>query len=50
MLNKNNSSVRRNSLPGHVNRYSRQLIYETHIFNICSSSKKFLTILNSFAE
>ena len=42
-LYKNNSSVSVNFLPGHVNRHSKQLIYENNIFN---SFKKLLTIFN----
>ena len=34
ILYKNNSSVSGNFLPGHVNRHSKQLIYETNIFDI----------------
>ena len=34
ILYKNNSSISINFLPVHVNRHSRQLIYETKIFNI----------------
>ena len=41
ILYKNNSSVSGNFLPGHVNRHSKQLIYETNNF------KKFLTIFNT---
>ena len=41
ILYENNSSVSGNFLPGHVNRHSKQLIYETNNF------KKFLTIFNT---
>ena len=44
---KNNFSVSRNLLPGHVNRHSKQLIYETYIINIFNDFKKFLTMFNS---
>ena len=44
---KKKSSVSRNCLTGHVNRHSKQLIYETNIFNIFNDLKKFLTIFNS---
>ena len=44
---KNNSSVSGNFLPGYVNRHSKQLIYETNIFNISNDFKKFLIIFNS---
>ena len=47
ILYKNNSSVSRNCLTGLVNRHSKQLIYETNIFNIFNNFKKFLTIFNS---
>ena len=47
ILYENNFSVRRNLLPGHVNRHSKQLIYETYINNILNNFKKFLTIFNS---
>ena len=50
VLYKNNSSVSRNCLTGHVNRHSKQLIYETNIFNIFNNFKKFLTIFNSFVN
>ena len=46
-LYKNNSSVSVNFLPGHVNRHSKQLIYENNIFN---SFKKLLTIFNSYVD
>ena len=38
------------SLPGHVNRHSKQLTYETNIFNIFNCFKKFLTIFNSSVD
>ena len=47
ILYKNNSSVSGNFLPGYVNRHSKQLIYETNIFNIFNNFKKFLIIFNS---
>ena len=43
ILYNNNSSVFRNFLPRHVNRYSKQSIYENNIFN---HFKMFLTIFN----
>ena len=50
ILCKNNSSVSRNFLPKHVNRHSKQSIYETNIFNIFNDFKKFLTIFNSSVD
>ena len=47
ILHKNNSTVSGNFLPGHGNRHSKQLIYETNIFN---DFKKFLTIFNSSVD
>ena len=44
---KNNSSVSGNLLPGHANRHSKQLIYNTNIF---SNFKKFLTIFSSSVD
>ena len=44
---KNNLSVSGNLLPGHVNRHSKQLIYEINIINIFNDFKKFLTIFNN---
>ena len=48
ILYKNSFSVRGNLLPGHANRHSKQLIYETNIINIFNNFKKFLIIFNSF--
>ena len=50
ILFNNNSPVSRNFLPEYVNRHSKQLIYETNIFNIFNDFKKFLTIFNSFVD
>ena len=50
ILYKNNSSVSRDFLPRHVNRHSKQSIYETNIFNIFNDFKKFLTIFNSSVD
>ena len=50
ILYKNNSSVSRDFLPRHVNRHSKQSIYETNIFNIFNNFKKFLTIFNSSVD
>ena len=50
ILYENSSSVSAIFLPGHVNRHSKQLIYETNIFNIFNNFKKFLTIFNSFVN
>ena len=50
MLYKNNSSVSRNCLTGHVNRHSKQLIYETNIFNIFNDFKKFVIVFNSSVD
>ena len=50
ILYKNVSSVSRNFLPEHVNKHSRQLIYETNIFNILNDFKKFSTVFNSFVN
>ena len=36
-----------NFLPGHINRHSKQLIYETSHFNIFNDSRRFLTIFKS---
>ena len=47
ILYKNNFSVSGNLLPGHVNRHSKQLIYEHNIINILNDFKKFLTMFNS---
>ena len=47
---KNNFSVSRYFLPRHVNRHSKQSIYETNIFNIFSNFKKFLTIFNNSVD
>ena len=47
---KNNSSVIGRFLPGHVNRHSKQLIYETNIFNIFNNFKKFLAIFKNFVD
>ena len=41
ILYKNNSSVSRDFLPRHVNRHSKQSIYEANIFNIFNDFKKF---------
>ena len=40
ILYKNKSSVSGNFLPEHVNRHSKQLIYEPNIFNIFNDFKK----------
>ena len=49
ILCKNDLSVSGNLLPGHVNRHSKQLIYEINISNIFNDFKKLLTIfINSF--
>ena len=50
ILYKNNSSVSRDFLPRHVNRHSKQSIYETNIFNNFINFKKFLTIFNSSVD
>ena len=50
ILYKNNSSVSRGFLPRHVNRHSKQTIYETNIFNIFNNFKKFLTIFKSYVD
>ena len=50
ILYKNNSSVSRDFLPRHVNRHSKQSIYETNIFDIFNDIKKFLTIFNSSVD
>ena len=50
ILYKNNSSVSGNFLPGHANRHSKPLIYETNIFNIFNDFKNFLTIFNSYVD
>ena len=50
ILFNNNSPVSRNFLPEYVNRHSKQLIYETNIFNIFNDFKKFLTIFNSSVD
>ena len=50
ILYKNNSSVSRDFLPRHVNRHSKQSIYETNIFNIFNDFKKFFTIFNSSVD
>ena len=50
ILYKNNSSVSRDFLPMHVNRHSKQLIYETNIFHIFNDFKTFLTIFNSYVD
>ena len=50
ILYKTNFSISRHLLPGHVNRHSKQLIYESNIVNICNDSKKFLNIFNSFFD
>ena len=50
ILYKNNSYVSGDFLPGHLNGYSKQLIYETKIFNIFNDFKKFLTIFNSSVD
>ena len=50
ILYKNNSSVSRDFLPRHVNRHSKQSIYETNIVNIFINFKKFLTIFNSSVD
>ena len=50
ILYKNNSSVSRDFLPKHVNRHSKQTIYETNIVNIFNNFKKFLTIFKSYVD
>ena len=50
ILYKNNSSVSRNFSPEDVNRYSKQLIFDTNVFNIFNDFKKFLTIFNSSVD
>ena len=50
ILYKNNSFVSRDFLPRHVNRHSKQSIYETNIFNIFNDFKKFFTIFNSSVD
>lgn len=47
ILFNNNSSVSRSFSPGHVEKHSRQLIYETNILNTFINFKNFLTIFNS---
>ena len=47
LLFNNNSSVSKSFSPGHVERHSRQLIYETNILNIFNDFKNFLTVPNS---
>ena len=49
-LYKISSSVYRRFLPGHVNRHSKQLIYETNIFNIFNNFKKSLVVFNSSVD
>ena len=46
-LYKNNFSVSKNLLPGHLNRHSKRVIYETNIINIFNDFKVFLTIFSS---
>ena len=46
----NNSSVSRDFLPRHVNKHSKQSIYETNIFNVFNDFKKFFTIINSSGD
>ena len=48
ILYKNSSSVSRNFLPGHVNRHSKKLVYETNIFNIFNNFKKFFDYFQQF--
>ena len=43
-------SVSRDFLPKHVNRHSKQSIYETNIFNFFNDFKEFLTIFNSSVD
>ena len=50
ILYKNNSFVSRDFLPRHVNRHSKQPIYETNILNIFNYFKKFSTIFNSSVD
>ena len=50
ILYKNNSSVSRYFLPRHVNRHSKQSVYETNIFDIFNDFKKLLTIFNSSVD
>ena len=50
ILYKNNSSVSRNFSPEDVNRHSKQLIFDTNVFNIFNDFKKFLTIFNSSVD
>ena len=50
ILYKNNSSVSRNFSPEDVNRHSKQLIFDTNVFNIFNNFKKFLTIFNSSVD
>ena len=50
ILYKNNSSVSRDFLPRHVNRNSKQSIYETNIVNIFNDFKKLLTIFNGSVD
>ena len=45
-LYKNNFSVSENLLPGHANKHSKQLIYETNIINIFSDFKVFLILVS----
>ena len=47
ILHKNNYSVSKDFLPRHVNRHSKQSLYETNIF---TDFKKFLTIFNSSVD
>ena len=49
ILYKDNSSVSGNFLLGHANRHSKQLIYETNIFNIFNDFR-FLTVFNSSVD
>ena len=50
ILYKNDFSVSGNFLTVHVNRHSKQLIYETKTFNIFNNFKKVLTIFNSSVD
>ena len=45
-LYKNNFSVSENLLPGHANKHSKQLIYETNIINIFNDFKVFLILVS----